>query len=112
MKHFDVTVVGKLNLDLIPSGLPEALSAERELLASSQEVTLGSSSTIFAHNLSKLGSQVGVFTRIGLNPLWQIVLERLAEAGVGVSKVKKGAGPIQSGLSVILAHERSRHILT
>jgi sugar/nucleoside kinase (ribokinase family) len=108
MKHCDVTVVGELNLDLIPYGLPEALSAERELLASSLAVTLGSSSAILAHNLSRLGSRVGVITRIGL----AIVLERLAEAAVDVSKVRKGAGPSQSGLWVTLAHEQSPHILT
>jgi hypothetical protein len=41
MKYFDVTVVGELNLDSVPYGLPEALPAEREVLASSLAVTLG-----------------------------------------------------------------------
>jgi sugar/nucleoside kinase (ribokinase family) len=112
MKHFDVTVVGELNLDLILYGLPEVLPPERELLASGLAVTLGSSSAIFAHNLSRLGSRVGFVTRIGVDPLGQIALERLAEGGVDVSRVKKVAGSVHSGLSVILAHEKNRNILT
>jgi sugar/nucleoside kinase (ribokinase family) len=112
MKRFDVTVVGELNLDLILNGLPEKLPPERELLASSLALTLGSSSAIFAHNLSRLGSRVGFVSRVGDDPLGQISLERLAESGTDVSKVKKVAGPTKTGLTVILAREHGRNILT
>ena len=64
MPRFDVTVVGELNLDLILYGLPEQLEPERELLANRLALTLGSSSAIFAHNLSVLGSKVGFISRI------------------------------------------------
>jgi sugar/nucleoside kinase (ribokinase family) len=112
MKRFDVTVLGELNLDLIPCCWLEALPAERGLLASTLAATLGSSSAISADNLPRLGSRVEVTTEIGRDPWWQIALERLAEAGVDVSKVRKGAGPSRSGLSVTLAHEQSRRVLT
>lgn len=90
MKHFDVTVLGELNLDLIPYCLLEALPVESELLASTLGVTLGSSSAIFAHDLSRLGSRREVITPIGRDPWWQIALKRIAEAGVDVSKGRKG----------------------
>jgi sugar/nucleoside kinase (ribokinase family) len=112
MKRFDVTVVGELNLDLILYGLPEALPPERELLASGLAVTLGSSSAIFAHNLSRLGSRVGFVTRVGADPLGQIALDRLAEGGVDVTRVRRADGSTNTGLSVILARERNRNILT
>ena len=112
MPHFDVTVVGELNLDLILYGLPEKLEPERELLANRLALTLGSSSAIFAHNLSVLGSKVGFISRIGDDPLGQIALDRLAAGGVDVSRVRKVSGPTTTGLTVILPRTDCRNILT
>ena len=112
MSRFDVTVVGELNLDLILYGLPEELEPERELLAKRLALTLGSSSAIFAHNLSVLGSRVGFISRIGDDPLGQIALDRLAAGGVDVSRVRRVSGPTTSGLTVILPRTDCRNILT
>jgi len=112
VSHFDVTVVGELNLDLILYGLPEKLEPERELLANRLALTLGSSSAIFAHNLSVLGSKVGFISRIGDDPLGQIALDRLAAGGVDVSRVRKVSGPTTTGLTVILPRTDCRNILT
>ena len=102
MPHFDVTVVGELNLDLILYGLPPQLEPERELMADGLALTLGSSSAIFAHNLAVMGSKVGFISRIGEDPLGEIALARLAAGGVDVSQVRKVAGPTSTGLTVIL----------
>ncbi|HXL71016.1 MAG TPA: hypothetical protein VN935_07220, partial [Rhizomicrobium sp.] len=58
-KRFDVTIAGEINLDLVLDGIPETMPVERELLASSCLVTLGSSAAILAHNLAALGVKVG-----------------------------------------------------
>jgi len=110
--QFDVTVVGELNLDLILYGLPEELTPERELLADRLTLTLGSSAAIFAHNLSVLGSRVGFISRSGNDPLGENSLQWLAEGGVDVSRVRKVAGPVSTGLTVILQHAGHRNILT
>jgi sugar/nucleoside kinase (ribokinase family) len=107
-----VTVVGELNLDLILYGLPQELEPDRELLADSLTLTLGSSSAIFAHNLAVLGSRVGFASRIGQDALGRIALERLAAGGVDVSRVRRTGGPTTTGLTVILPHGGSRNILT
>ncbi len=112
MPLFDVTVVGELNLDLILYGLPDELAPERELLADRLSLTLGSSSAIFAHNLAVMGGRVGFISRIGNDPLGRISLERLAEGGVDVSRVRQVDGPITTGLTVILPRSRYRNILT
>ncbi|MBI1940966.1 MAG: carbohydrate kinase family protein [Acidobacteria bacterium] len=112
MADFDVTVVGELNLDLILYGLPEELAPERELLADRLTLTLGSSSAIFAHNLSALGSKVGFISRIGDDPLGQVSLERLAGGGVDVSRVRRVSSPTTTGLTVILSRPSFRSILT
>src|SRR4029077_78536 len=111
MADFDVCVVGEINLDLILYGLPKELVLDRELLASRLAVTLGSSSAIFAHNLAMLGSKVGFVGKIGGDTLGKMALERLAAAGVDVSRVKQ-ATERTTGLTVVLPYLRQRYILT
>jgi sugar/nucleoside kinase (ribokinase family) len=112
MPRFDVTIAGELNLDLILYGLPEQLLPERELLAESMMLTLGSSSAIVAHNLAALGSRVGFQSRIGDDSLGQIALDRLREGGVDVARVRRVPGTTTTGLTVILHHAAWRNILT
>src|SRR5205823_7183189 len=92
VKRFDISVVGELNADLILYGLPAALEPEREHLADNFAMTLGSSSAIFAHNLSLLGSRVGFTSCIGEDALGKFCIERLSQAGVDVSGVKVSGG--------------------
>jgi len=112
MPDFDVCVVGEINLDLILYGLPKELVLDRELLASGLAVTLGSSSAIFAHNLAMLGSKVGFVGKIGGDALGKMALERLAAAGVDVSRVKTVTERTATGLTVVLPYLRQRYILT
>jgi sugar/nucleoside kinase (ribokinase family) len=108
---FDVAVVGELNLDMILSGLPRELQLEREHLADSLQVTLGSSSAIFAHNLASLGDQVAFHSAIGVDSFGELCLARLREIGVDVSGVQR-LGQKQTGLTVILSTGEQRYILT
>jgi sugar/nucleoside kinase (ribokinase family) len=112
LPKFDVCVVGEINLDLILYGLPEALSSERELLANGSMLTLGSSSAIFAHNLSAIGARVGFVTRVGADPLGQIALERLKDAGVDLKRVVHARGKTATGVTIVLPHAKTRHIFT
>jgi len=109
--ELDVAVVGEINLDTILYGLPTELAPERELLASGLALTLGSSSAIFAHNLSCLGTKVGFVAKIGSDPLGRLALERLVDSGVEVHAVKVAVGRT-TGLTVILPYPEHRFILT
>ena len=111
MSKLDITIAGEINLDLILYGLPEQMPTERELLASRFNMTLGSSSAIVAHNLAALGSRVGFVTKAGDDALGKMALERLSAGGVDLSRVVRAVGAA-SGVTVILPHERERHILT
>ena len=112
MPRFDITIAGELNLDLILYGLPEELPPERELLADRMMLTLGGSSSIVAHNLAALGSRVGFQSRIGDDQLGEIALQRLQEAGVDVSRLRRISGAAKTGLTVILHRQAWRNILT
>ncbi len=111
MKRFEISVVGELNADLILYGLPPALEPEREHLATDFAITLGSSSAIFAHNISLLGSRVGFTSCIGGDPLGKFCVDRLRESGVDVSGVKTLPGKT-TGVTVILPFGKQRQILT
>ena len=111
MAPFDVSVIGELNLDLILYGLPQNLVPEREHLATDLSITLGSSSAIFAHNLSYLGNRVGFNSCIGDDPFGEICVQRLSASGVDVSHIKKLRGKT-TGLTVILPQRKDRFILT
>jgi sugar/nucleoside kinase (ribokinase family) len=111
MSLFDVTIAGEINLDLILYGLAEEMPLDRELLANDFRITLGSSSAILAHNMAALGMKVGFITKIGTDPLGAIALQRLQEAGVDVTRVVTAAGQ-QTGVTILLHHGPTRHILT
>lgn len=112
MPKLNITLAGEINLDLILYGLPEQLPTERELLAESSLLTLGSSSAICAYNLAIMGARVGFVTRVGRDPLGQLALARLQEAGVDLKRVVQTKGATATGLTVILPHSGTRHILT
>ena len=111
MKRFDISVVGELNADLILYGLPDTLEPEHEHLADNFAITLGSSSAIFAHNISLLGSRVGFTSCIGGDPLGKFCVDRLQESGVDVSAVRLLSGKT-TGVTVILPLAQQRQILT
>jgi sugar/nucleoside kinase (ribokinase family) len=111
LPNFDITIAGEINLDLILYGLPSELPLEQEILASGLEVTLGSSSAITAHNLAALGSKVGFITRVGLDQLGAIALDRLRAREVDLARITHSEES-QTGLTVLLTHGGPRHILT
>lgn len=108
----DIAIAGEINLDLILAGLPEAMPCERELLASGFTMTLGSSSAILAHNLGRLGAQVGFIGMVGNDLLGQIALDFLRAAQVDLSRTLRSRTGSNTGVTVVLTHANDRHILT
>ena len=64
MKEFDVIVVGELNVDLILNNIDSFPEMGKEKLAQNMDMILGSSSAIFASNLSALGAKVAFIGKI------------------------------------------------
>lgn len=112
MARLDVCVVGEINPDLILYGLPKDLQPERETLFEGFRLTLGSSSAIFAHNLSVLGARVGIVSKVGADAFGKMALGWLASGGVEVERVREEKSATATGLTVILAHANERFILT
>ena len=73
MKDIDVMVVGELNVDIILNEFTSFPEIGRETLAKEMTITLGSSSAIFASNLSSLGVKVAFAGKIGKDNFGRIV---------------------------------------
>ena len=64
-KQFDVLVIGELNVDIILHNIDNFPEVGKEVLAQQMTLTLGSSSAIFASNISSLGASVAFLGKIG-----------------------------------------------
>lgn len=111
MKEFDVLVAGEINPDLILSGNAEPRFGQAEKIIESAELTIGSSSVIFACGAARLGLRVAFIGKCGKDIFGDFMLEEMKAHNINVENVivdKKG----QTGLSVILNRGQDRAILT
>jgi len=110
-KKFDVVVVGELNVDLILNNLESFPEIGKEKLAKDMALTLGSSSAIFASNLSSLGAKVAFLGKIGNDYFGKLVLDKLTEKGVDVSLIVKDSVS-STGATIVLNFAEDRAMVT
>ena len=106
-KEFDVIVVGELNIDLILDEIESFPEVGKEVLAKQMTLTLGSSSAIFASNISSLGARVAFLGKIGKDKFGEVVIESLQRSQVDVSMIKEDA-EVGTGATVILNVQEDR----
>lgn len=111
MKNFDVIVVGELNVDLILNQIASFPTIGKETIAKEMTLTLGSSSAIFASNLSSLGVRVGFIGMLGKDMFGDLVMEKLEDAGVDTSMVMQSQS-VQTGATVVLNFGEDRAMVT
>lgn len=101
-KHtFDILVAGEINPDLILVGDVTPEFGQVEKLVESADLTIGSSSAIFACGAARLGLKVAFVGLCGEDIFGRFILEELSQHGVDVSGVTVDPA-LQTGLSVIL----------
>lgn len=104
---YDVLVVGELNVDLILDGIEKFPEVGKEVLARKMTLTLGSSSAIFASNISSLGASVAFIGKIGNDKFGEVVLQSLQEKNVDVSMI--GVEELLStGVTIVLNADEDR----
>lgn len=108
---FDVLAIGELNVDLILNKIEGIPEIGKEILARSMTLTLGSSTAIFAANLSSLGSKVGFLGKIGNDTFGDLVKESLSEKGIDTSLVIE-EDELTTGATVVLAVGEDRANIT
>jgi len=100
-RPFDILVVGELNVDLILNNIDKFPEIGKEVLAHGMTLTLGSSSAIFASNISCLGSRTAFLGKIGRDKFGEIVTESLQLSHVDVSMIKCDENTM-TGATIIL----------
>lgn len=109
--HYDIIVAGELNVDLLLNGMTVFPSVGAEILADKMQLALGSSSAIFASNLSTLGASVGFMGRVGDDDFGTFCLHCLEQKNVGVSRIRKDKEN-GTGLTVVMNYGEDRAMVT
>lgn len=110
-KKIDVLAIGELNVDLILNNINELPVIGKEIIAGSMVMTLGSSTAIFAANLSSLGSKVGFLGKIGTDPFGDLVKKSLTDKGIDTSLVIEEKS-IATGATIVLNYGEDRAMVT
>jgi sugar/nucleoside kinase (ribokinase family) len=111
IKAFDVIIVGELNADLILSGDVQPTFGQVEKIIAGANLTLGSSSAIFACGAAQLGLRVAMIGKVGDDVFGHFVLSELAARSVDTRAIIIDSA-INTGLSVIFSKKTDRAILT
>ena len=107
----DVIVIGELNVDIILNDIESFPAIGKEIIANSMSVTLGSSSAIFASNLSSLGTSVGFIGKVGDDNFAQVVLTSLERKKVDTSHIIKTT-LLSTGATIVLNYDQDRANVT
>lgn len=108
---FDVLVVGELNVDIILDKIDGFPEVGKEKLSENLNVTLGSSSAIFASNLSTLGANVAMLGKTGKDNFAQLIKKYLAKRGVNTDLVLSSK-KLSTGATIVLNYEMDRAMVT
>jgi sugar/nucleoside kinase (ribokinase family) len=110
-KPFDVLVIGELNVDLILDQIEKFPEIGKEILSERMSITLGSSSAIFASNLSTLGSKVSFVGRLGLDSFGDHIITSLQSRGVNTDYILRSSDHA-TGATVVLNYAEDRAMVT
>jgi sugar/nucleoside kinase (ribokinase family) len=111
MKEFDILAVGELNADLILRGDVTPEFGQVEKLIESADLTLGSSTGIFACGAAQLGLRVAFIGKVGDDEFGHFLLRELERRGIDASGAVIDPH-LKTGLTVILSRGADRAILT
>ena len=108
---FDVIAVGELNVDLILNQIDSFPEVGKEKLAENGTLTLGSSTAIFASNLSALGMRVSFIGKTGNDIFGRFCKEQLEAKGVDTSMLMI-SDELKTGATIILNFGEDRAMVT
>lgn len=110
-EKLQVLVAGELNMDLILTGLNRFPSEGKEIIAPDMSLTLGSSSAIFASNLSALGTDVAFIGKTGRDAFGEQIIKSLSEKGVDTGRIML-SDTSATGLTVAFSYKNERAMVT
>jgi sugar/nucleoside kinase (ribokinase family) len=110
-EKFDILAVGELNVDLILNDIKQPPKLGKEIIAQSLDVILGSSTAIFASNISSMGASVAFLGKIGKDAFADTVINSLKEKGVNTDFILQ-TSEFKTGASIALNYQQDRYMIT
>ena len=109
--RFDVLVVGELNVDLILNNIISFPEIGKEILSRDMTLALGSSSAIFASNISSLGVKTAFAGKLGNDSFGELVLKSLKKKNVNTDFIIKDDKE-KTGATIVLNYDEDRAMIT
>ncbi len=110
-KTFEVLVVGELNVDIILNKIASFPEVGKEILSDQMTLTMGSSSAIFASNLSTLGTSVSFIGNLGNDNFGDFVIKGLQVKNIDTSLIRK-LSQFNTGATIVLNFGEDRAMVT
>jgi sugar/nucleoside kinase (ribokinase family) len=110
-KQYDVIAIGELNVDVILNGIDGEPEVGKEKFAKEMNLTLGSSTAIFAANIACLGSRTGFVGMIGQDNFGDLIESNLAAKGVDTSMLIRSTKHA-TGATICLNYNEDRANVT
>lgn len=110
-REFDLLVVGELNMDLILDKVESFPELGKEKIAGDMNLTLGSSSAIFAANIARLGVKTGFCGMVGNDDFGSHIIQQLQEYHIDTSLITINKSK-KTGLTAIFRHDGDRAMVT
>ena len=111
IKKYDVVVIGELNVDLILNKTDVFPEIGKEILARQMNLVLGSSSAIFASNLSCLGAKVAFIGKTGADLFGDFVISSLHSKTVDTTGIVRDRS-CSTGATVVVNFNEDRAMIT
>lgn len=110
-KSYDVLVAGELNVDIILNQINMFPAMGKEVLAGNMTIALGSSSGIFASNLSVLGTKVAFTGMLARDHFGEQILASLREKRVNTDHILF-TDVRSTGATIALSFDEDRAMVT
>ncbi len=110
-KIFDVLVAGELNVDIILNRINRFPALGKEVIADDMTITLGSSSAIFASNLSVLGTRVAFAGTLARDQFGDLIINSLRSKGVDTNHIVY-TDRVSTGATIALNFREDRAMVT
>ncbi|MBR9998655.1 MAG: carbohydrate kinase family protein [Cyclobacteriaceae bacterium] len=111
MKKYDVLVIGELNVDLILNNIRGFPEIGKEITAGDMQLTLGSSSAIFACNLSIIGATTAFLGLVGNDDFGNQVVNTLGQKQVSTEYIIRHSEH-KTGATIALNYGEERAMVT
>ncbi len=110
-RNKNILVVGELNIDLILNSIKGVPVIGHEIMAGEMDIAMGSSSAIFAANISTLGINTSFCGMLGKDSFGKFILNELNRKHINTDYITESDAD-KTGLTVVMNYSEDRAMVT